>query len=472
MGTELLVVYGAVYWAQFEYGMGYAELHPFMLSCWMFFFREQCFKKINFLRMKRKREEGPDERFVEITTKGVKIPPQNVKKYKGSISKIGNKWQTELHKKDGGRFTKTHDTLKAAESYIIDYNTEQNVPIKNMIYKYNDEYYCVLSKYQLMKFSFQDLNLVEENKWYADSSTCEYYAKTCGNGQYHWFYQKMFPQMLNNEKVKYLNDDFLDNTRENLLIVTVPKREKALPNERFLEITTKSEKIRPTQIDRYKGSVEKKRNTWYSLFRGKYKHIKSKPHDTQEEAEARIIKINIRENLHIKNVVYIYNGEYYCLLTQNQLMKFSPQDLDLIKTHIWYAAYEPPIKGYYARTNIDGGSKPFTHFIFTDLLPEESIDHISRVTLDNTRENLRIASASMQVINRNIQAKNKSGVTGVYYRKRSCAWVAIWNDEKKKSKSFPIKQYGNDIAFEMACKAREEAIKKLPKYQIALNLQV
>lgn len=66
-------------------------------------------------------------------------------------------------------------------------------------------------------------------------------------------------------------------------------------------------------------------------------------------------------------------------------------------------------------------------------------------------------------------SRNSSGVTGVKFNKGSKGYenfVAFWQEEidgksVKKSRSFSIMKYGYNEAFELACKARKDAITKL-----------
>jgi len=69
----------------------------------------------------------------------------------------------------------------------------------------------------------------------------------------------------------------------------------------------------------------------------------------------------------------------------------------------------------------------------------------------------------VQNINWGITSNNKSGVTGVFYDKKSRAWVSLWKDAggNQCSKWFNLKKYGNAQACAMAMEHRQRAIRLL-----------
>lgn len=56
--------------------------------------------------------------------------------------------------------------------------------------------------------------------------------------------------------------------------------------------------------------------------------------------------------------------------------------------------------------------------------PVAQIDHKNRRKADNKWKNLRQATPSQNVSNRTLQKNNKTGVTGVFWHKRSKKWFA------------------------------------------------
>lgn len=126
---------------------------------------------------------------------------------------------------------------------------------------------------------------------------------------------------------------------------------------KFTRITTKGRKIMPRNRRKYNGCVSQNGNRWRSRFSGAYKYLGCESHDTKKEAVAFIKEVNIIENLPVRNVIYKYKSEYYCVLTKGQLMKFSKEDRWLVEAHTWHANYNGCTKSYYAM-NSDGHSYP------------------------------------------------------------------------------------------------------------------
>lgn len=96
---------------------------------------------------------------------------------------------------------------------------------------------------------------------------------------------------------------------------------------------------------------------------------------------------------------------------------------------------------------------------------ETSIDHINGDTFDNRINNLREANHQQNMQNLKKFITNKSGVTGVNFSATDKRWRAEWRnkDGKNTSKSFSVKKFGYEKAFELACEYREQMIEKLNK---------
>lgn len=94
------------------------------------------------------------------------------------------------------------------------------------------------------------------------------------------------------------------------------------------------------------------------------------------------------------------------------------------------------------------------------------IDHIDGNSLNNKIENLRAVAPKFNSRNSKKYTANTSGVTGVRIQKDKRTGhiyiIALWKENRKQRvKCFSVNKYGYDLAFELACKHREQMIAKL-----------
>lgn len=106
----------------------------------------------------------------------------------------------------------------------------------------------------------------------------------------------------------------------------------------------------------------------------------------------------------------------YELQIKDTFVLISEEDVPLIKKYRWHMA------GRYARTSAGAMHRIIVENGLRKLERGEVVDHIDRNTLNNTRENLRIATVSQNVKNsaRRRAPKNrpfKSKYKGVYFVK-------------------------------------------------------
>jgi len=90
---------------------------------------------------------------------------------------------------------------------------------------------------------------------------------------------------------------------------------------------------------------------------------------------------------------------------------------------------------------------------------DKIIDHIDGNPLNNSIDNLRLTTQTVNNRNHAKQSNNTSGITGV--RLEGNRWRVQWNDQNtgiQKSKSFNISKYG-DNALKMATDFRDKIIK-------------
>jgi hypothetical protein len=99
------------------------------------------------------------------------------------------------------------------------------------------------------------------------------------------------------------------------------------------------------------------------------------------------------------------------------------------------------------------------------------VDHIDGNTSNNKIDNLRIVSTSVNSRNRNMQADNTSGKTGVYLNVKSWKqskipyWMASWTDidGTQRTKCFRISEHGDAEAFRLAAEYRDKVIQEMVK---------
>lgn len=114
-------------------------------------------------------------------------------------------------------------------------------------------------------------------------------------------------------------------------------------------------------------------------------------------------------------------------LTNGKVAIVDDEDYDRVSQFKWFYA-----KRGYAVRNIkhpDGlGSRGWTmqtmHRFILDKPEASQIDHISMDTLDNRRENLRIATKAQNMWNRNAPRNNTTGIKGVGFVAATGKWRA------------------------------------------------
>lgn len=244
-------------------------------------------------------------------------------------------------------------------------------------------------------------------------------------------------------------------------------------SKKYTKITTKGHKIMPP-LRKYAGCIHqsKGRTTWTCGF-NLLEFKKKKSFATREAAEEYRLETNVKECI-AKNIIYLYKEQYYCALTQKQLMKFSIEDREMVDSLVWCAHFSDKTNSYYAKTT-DPSSKVGSTYFHQSLFPQrgkdETIDHFNMDSLDNNRENLRIANRTTQLINQRVRSTNKTGIKGVYHDEARGCWKAYWSNDQNEEcqKSFSVKKYGQD-AKNRAILERENAVANTNKYKIALSL--
>ena len=132
---------------------------------------------------------------------------------------------------------------------------------------------------------------------------------------------------------------------------------------------------------------------------------------------------------------------------------FDKEDYDLIKEYCWFKHHD-----YFVAKELNSGTYKtiqLHNLITGNHTPGYVSDHIkSEYKFDNRKCNLRVVTRSDNNKNRKLASNNKSGVTGVYWRKREGMWSAQIRVNYKRI------DLGNFIRFEDAVAARKQAEEK------------
>lgn len=142
---------------------------------------------------------------------------------------------------------------------------------------------------------------------------------------------------------------------------------------------------------------------------------------------------------------------------------FDAEDAPKVRSvyYRWRVHYDPKLGNYYVVSHgmKKGEMKPVRLSRLVMNCPDGLVvDHINHNTLDNRKANLRVVPQQINLLNKKGAYKNsKTGVRGVYWHKATGKWYAQVHRNSKKV------YYQLFDRFEDACKAAEEARKKIFK---------
>lgn len=126
-----------------------------------------------------------------------------------------------------------------------------------------------------------------------------------------------------------------------------------------------------------------------------------------------------------------------------------PSDAGLVSKYRWYIAGTGYVVCDHRRTE-----RILLHRILMNAPSNMIVDHINRDTKDNRKENLRLVTPSQNLMNRGIESRNKSGVTGVCWAKANHKWLSYISINNKRM------YLGYYDTIEDAAQVRREAEKK------------
>lgn len=117
-------------------------------------------------------------------------------------------------------------------------------------------------------------------------------------------------------------------------------------------------------------------------------------------------------------------------LTQGQFAIVDDEDFEDLNKNKWFASYSDITKSFYAKRSHKGT----TIYMHRQIMKPEKgvcIDHINHNTLNNKKNNLRVATVSQNAMNQGMRKTNTSGFKGVSWDKRRSKWVAQIKANKK-----------------------------------------
>ena len=154
-----------------------------------------------------------------ITTESEVIYPTNLKKYNGSVCMLQSmRWQAKIWCGP----TMSFDTEDEAKEFVMKHSINEGT-LKNIIYKFDDEYYCALTWNQSMLFSKESLEIVHNHTIFAsyEAGKHKYYAQTKVNGKKVSFHN-ILKTPLEGQTIDHMNKSPMDNSLDNLRSVPWP----------------------------------------------------------------------------------------------------------------------------------------------------------------------------------------------------------------------------------------------------------
>lgn len=229
-----------------------------------------------------------------------------------------------------------------------------------------------------------------------------------------------------------------------------------------LKTANKNEIDAPKDFVKYIGKEIKKGNNLpigiRSISNDKFRveiHIKKKrtnigTYDNLEEAiieleKAKIEKAKIeKEKLLSILILYNENGQCIFKIKETEVIIDEEMYYDIIKYKWCITEY-----GY-----IQGSKHGRLSRFVMNYSGDDFVDHINSNKLDNRRENLRIATAAQNAMNKSSAKDSSSKYTGVFFDKKMNKWVA---QIQFKGKTKRIGQFTDEVA---AAKDRDKATKE------------
>lgn len=446
--------------------------------------------------------------------------PKSLKKYTGSIAIQKRKCAFGTCIVFGNiKIYKAFETEEEASSFIKDKNIELNLPIKNIVKRYSDYLEVQLRDDVWTKMSLEDSNFIEEHIIGYNASTKR---ATCGKNTRlenvlmgHTPDKKKF--------VSHKNGDVLDNRRENLVFVfgrSLERRRNAVKEDegclfypsrklwavkwtemdgkchkqefkisefgekaeeeakkfrevKLEEMTNKARMSRritkkegetypiihyPTFPEKYVGSVLYKMRPRGKGFCVAFEQKDFASFFSGEEAMEYLCSENIKRGYTIKNIIREWEDFMEMHVGGDVWTKIDKEDFDKVQKYIYHVC---KTYGY-----VVSSKGPQLHNLVMDHKPTEiTVDHINRDKLDNRKCNLRLATRTVQGINKSQKKIIDGEEIPVGVVRTEKAWEAHWKENgKSRKKSFSISAHGK-YAKILAMEKRKKILTEHPEYR-------
>lgn len=122
----------------------------------------------------------------------------------------------------------------------------------------------------------------------------------------------------------------------------------------------------------------------------------------------------------------------YLTTTNGHKVLFSDEDVFTALANTWTVTTDGYAKRFYEQT-VDGNRKRWVKYFHREVMQpkgSEIIDHINQDKLDNRRENLRIATKSLNALNSK-KTRSGTGYRGVQLNKQADKYQALITVDKK-----------------------------------------